>query len=116
MSEPIIVTVTTSVWLYGTSGSSPHNLVDALTKGEVKQLQRMLHYYGGPEQEKFGDYVKVGVAEMKIQFLPRDEQVRLAVTVLNEKLNKARAEFLHMQSEIMANISKLQALDYVEAT
>lgn len=115
MSEPVTVTITQSAWLHNGYGCNPNDLIDALARGDTKALSRMLHYYGGPDQEKFGDYTKVGTAEVTIQFLPRDEQVRLAVAALNEKLNKARSEWLTTQQQIMEQINKLQALDYVEA-
>ena len=112
MSEPIKITVTTSVWLYGGTNSSPHDLVAALQRGDTKAITRMLHYYGGPEMEKFGEYTKVGTADMTISFLPQDEQVRLAVAALNDKLIKARAEFMQFQAGIMEQINKLQAITY----
>lgn len=115
MNEPITITVTTSVWLYGGTNSSPHDLVAALQRGDTKQITRMLHYYGGPDQEKFGDYTKVGTADMTINFLSQDEQIRLAVSCLNEKLNKARAEFLTLQADILEQVGKMTALTYEAA-
>jgi hypothetical protein len=50
-----------------------------------------------------------------VRLLPRDEQTRMALAGLNAKLDQLRAAYLEKQQEILEEINKLQALDYVEA-
>lgn len=116
MNNPITITATVSAWLYqGSHSSSPASLLEAIEKGNATRAIGMLHFYGAPTQEKFGDYARVGEAEITLRLAPRDEQVRAAVHALNDKLNELRAAYLQRQQEYLDQISKLQALEYVEA-
>lgn len=116
MSEPITVTTTVAAWLQNSEYSGrPQDLIAALEKGDPVAVVNMLVLYGSPAKEKFSDYVRVGEADVTVRLLPRDEQTRLALASLNAKLEQLRGAYLQRQQEIMEQISKLQALDYVEA-
>jgi len=113
--EQIKITATVAAWLHGGYGSEPQDMLAAIEKGDSVRVINMMALYGKPEMSAFGDYVRVGEADVTLRLLPRDEQTRKAVETLNRKLNELRAAYLTKQQEIMEQISKLQALDYVEA-
>lgn len=112
MSNPITITGTVAVWLY--SFNSPTDLLTALEKGNTQSVLGMLSYYGSPAQEKFGDHVRVGEADVTVRLFPRDEQTRQAVELLKAKSDKLRAAYLAAQQELLEQIQKLSAIDYVE--
>lgn len=108
MNESITVTVTRSVWL--SSYHTPSELMDRLESGDAGSVVNMLTIYGEPDKDKWSDYTRIGEADVTVRLLPRDEQTRLAITSLNQKLNQLRAAYLEKQQEIMQQISNLQAL------
>lgn len=107
---PVTISTTVAVWL--SSGSNPAR---ELT-GEAHSIVGNLAFYGMPDRSSFGDWIRVGEADVVVRLIPRDEQVRMAVEALNKKLNEARAEWLTRQQEILAEISKLQALEFTDST
>jgi hypothetical protein len=111
MSEPIKITATVAAWLPG--HKTPNDLLAAIERGDnVGLVGSCLWFYGAPDKTAFGDYVRVGEAEITVTLMPRDEQVRLAVQMLQKQLEAARAEWMERQRAIMAEISKLQAIEY----
>lgn len=111
MNEPITVTATVSVWLHTSeSGYKPAQLTAALEAGRAVDAVNMLSFYGPADKQTFFDCVKVGEADITMRLISRDEQTRLALADLNAKLQKLRAAYQQRQSEILAEISKLQAL------
>jgi hypothetical protein len=92
------------------------NLTDALAKGDQFRAVSACNCYGPVDKKSFGDdYLRVGDAEITIHVVARDALTRNAVEALNAKLAEARREFAEKQSAILAEISKLQALEFVPA-
>lgn len=110
MNEPITVTATVAAWLHGGYGSMPHDLIAAIEKGDSVRAVNMVALWGSPDNDSFGEYARVGEADVTLRLLPRDEQMRLAVQALNEKLNDLRARYMQAQQQILDQISSLQAL------
>lgn len=108
--QPITITATVAVW---TRDSEYNGISDVLANLEAGRHQRVvdsLIFYGAPDSKTFGDYIRFGEADVIVRLLPRDEQTRIAVQTLNDKLTKLRAAYVSRQQEILAQISKLQAL------
>lgn len=110
MNQPITVTATVAAWL--ASSYSPTELLDRIARGDAIGAVEKLAFYRPVDAEAFGDWVRVGDAQVTVTLLPRDEQVSRAVAMLKQQLEQARAEWLTKQQEIMTSISKLQALEY----
>lgn len=111
MSTPIEFNATVAAWAskqeYNIRGLSA--AIDANDAGAVVDA---VVFYGAPDREKFGDYVRIGEADITIRLIPHDERVQLAVEALRKELDKARAEWLQRQSDILAQINRLQAIEY----
>ena len=111
MNEPITITATVAVWLSNSEyGYKPSDLMRALERGNAVEAVNMLSFYGPATKEKFSDCTRVGEADITIRLISRDEQTRLALADLNDKLQKLRPASQQRQAEILAQISKLQAL------
>lgn len=111
MNEPVTVSATVSAWLPNSEYSNkPQDLMTALERGDATAVVNMLVLYGDASREKFADYVRVGEADITVRLIPRDEQTRMALGLLNEQLQKLRAAYQERQQQILAQISKLQAL------
>ena len=108
MSNPITIKATRGVWL------PPHNnLSDVshyLEQGKTDLALSLLSIVGPASWETFSDYIRVGDAEVTFTLLPRDEQAALAVMQLRAKLDKLREAYAEAQREILAQISKYEAL------
>ena len=113
MSDPITINADCAVWL--SEYHKPHELVKLLEQGNIQRIVNIVSLYGPPSMEKFSDYKRIGSASITLTLLPQDEQVRMAVQSLNDKLQELRAAYHSKQHEILAEISKLQALTYDEA-
>lgn len=107
---PVTITATMAVWLG--SHYTPHHLMACMERGNSLAAANMLTFWGGADEESFGDYVRMGEADVTIRLIPRDEQIRMAVAALQRKLDETRAEYHKTQQEILAQISKLQAITY----
>lgn len=116
MNDPITITATVAAWLTNSEyHGRPQDLLAAIERGDAVGAVSMLSLYGPPSKQTFSDCLRVGEADVTVRLMPRDEQTRLAVAALNGQLEKLRAAYLTRQQEIMAQISKLQAIEYVEA-
>ena len=113
MSEPLTITATVAVWM--SEYHTPAELMQYIERGDGAGAMSTLTLYGPPDKKSFCEYARMGEADVTLRLLPRDTQVRMAVQSLNEKLDQLRAAYHQKQQEILAQISKLQALDYVEA-
>jgi hypothetical protein len=114
VNAPITVTATVSVWLNNSeySRSRPQDLVAALERGDPLAVVNAVAFYGPADKEKFSDCIKVGVADITMRLISRDEQTRMALEGLNEQLQKLRAAYQERQQEILTQISKLQAITF----
>lgn len=109
MNKPLIVTASCAVWM--NQYHTPAELLGYVESNKPGRAIDILSFYGPPSLEKFGDdYMRVGDAEVTLHLLPRDKQAAMAVQQLNKKLADLRAAYMERQQEILAQISKLQAL------
>lgn len=114
MNEPTKIIATIGAWL------SPYHdvaeLTDYIAKGQLQRAAGIISYsahnLGGTDA---GAYTKVGDAEITVTLFSRDELTRVQLDALNRQLEEARLAFAAKQSEILERISKLSALEYVEA-
>jgi len=111
MNAPITISATMAVWLSpSTYSNRPQELLAALERGHSIEALNMLSFYGPSEKATFAECIRVGEADITVRLIPRDEQTRLAIKVLNDKLNQMRAAYHQRQQEILSEISKLTAL------
>ena len=108
MSNPITIKATRGVWLY--QHSSMDELMTYVEQGKPGWAVNMLTIYGDPDLSQFADYLRVGEADVTVTLLPRDEQAAMAVMQLRAKLDKLREAYAEAQREILAQISKYEAL------
>jgi hypothetical protein len=113
MSEPITITATVAVWV--SKGYGVGNLRDAVERKNEIEVVEQLAFYGKPQRKEFADWVRAGEADVTVRLIPRDEQVKLAVQALQAQLAEERVKWHERQEAILAEISKLSALEYVEA-
>lgn len=62
-----------------------------------------------------GEWVKVGTARITVDLLPVEDMQSAQLAALKAKLQEVRAENQQRENAILDAISKLQALEYVEA-
>ena len=108
MSNPITIKATRGVWL-----STHNNLSDVahyLEQGKTDIALNLLSIVGPASWETFSDYIRIGDAEVTLTLKPRDEQAAMAVMQLRAKLDKLREAYAEAQREILAQISKYEAL------
>jgi len=108
MNTPRPSQATRGVWL------PPHNnlsdVAHYLEKGNTDLALSLLSIVGPASWETFSDYIRIGDAEVTFTLRPRDEQAALAVMQLRDKLDKLREAYAEAQREILAQISKYEAL------
>lgn len=85
---------------------------DALDRSDSVAIADSIIFYGAPDKDKFGEYVRIGEADVTMRFIPKDEQTRIAVQALQTQLAEERVKWHQRQESILAEISKLQALTF----
>lgn len=108
MKAPITIKATRGVWL-----STHNNLSDVahyLEQGKTDLALGLLSIVGPASRETFSDYIRIGDAEVTLTLKPRDEQAAMAVMQLRAKLDKLREAYAEAQREILAQISKYEAI------
>lgn len=100
-----------AVWAF--KGYGIRDLLNALEKGDSLKAVQALSFYGPPDLEEFSDWIRVGEAEVTLHLVSRDEQVSLAVQALQNQLAEERVKWHERQEAILAEISKLSAIEYV---
>ena len=113
-AQPITVTATVACWV-SKDAYSLRNLRESMETGDSIAAVEALAFYGAPDREKFGEWVRAGDADVTLRLMPRDEQTRLAVQALEAQLSEERAKWSQRQEAILAEINKLQALEYTPA-
>lgn len=109
-NEGTTFTATVGVWLNEFTTIS--DLAAYVERGEHQRAIARLCLWGAPDKDDFGSgYTRVGTADVTVHLMPRDMQARVAVAQLNAKLEKLREDFRNRQAEILAEISKFQALE-----
>jgi hypothetical protein len=111
MSKTMTITATMAVWM--NDYHTPAELLQHIERGDNVAAVGILSLYGPPDRKTFCDYTRMGEADVTLRLLPRDEQTKLAVQKLNQKLEDLRSRYMEAQSQILAQISKLQAIEYV---
>lgn len=110
MSQPITITATVAAWV--SAGYNQKDLLAAIEGGNNIAAINAAALWGNPDIKTFGDYIRIGEADVTLRLVPRDEQVQLAVAALQKQLDADRAKWLTRQQQILAEISKLQAIGY----
>lgn len=113
MNAPIAITTKVACWV--SKGYQQRDLYAALEKNNSVAVVNAVALYGSPDMKSFSDYIRVGDAEVTVTMIPRDEQTRLIVQSLQEQLTEERVKWHQRQEAILAEISKLQALEYTPA-
>jgi hypothetical protein len=112
MNEPITITATVAAWV--SSGYTQRDLMAAIEVGDSVAAINALTFCETSEED-FGDFLRVGEAEVTVTLIPRNEQAALMVKALQDKLEEERGKWLERQQAILNEISKLQALTYEAA-
>ena len=113
MAEQIKLTATLSAWVG--SEYSFRGFMQALERGDQLEALNCVNFYGAQDKEKFSDATKVGIAEITLTVVSRDELTTNAVKALKATLEQERAKWLQKQAEILEQISKFQALTFEPA-
>jgi hypothetical protein len=111
-AQSITVTATVPAWL--PSHRDLRDFIEAVDTGDNKGLVDMLSFVSFDMSQGHDPYTKVGEATVSIALGSRNDFTAGAIAALNTKLDTARAEFLQKQQDILAQISKLQAIEYVQ--
>jgi hypothetical protein len=111
-AQPITITATVACWV-SRDAYSLRNLRESMEKGDSITTVETLAFYGKPDRETFGEWVRAGEADVTVRLLPKDEQTRMAVQMLQNQLAEERVKWHQRQEAILAEINKLQALEYV---
>jgi hypothetical protein len=111
-AQPITITATVACWV-SKDAYSLRNLRESTEKCDGLATVEALAFYGKPEVEKFGEWVRAGEADVTVRLLPKDEQTRIAVRALEAQLAEERVKWHQRQEMILSEINKLQALEYV---
>lgn len=113
-AQPITITATVACWV-SKDAYSLRNLRESVDEGNGVGTVEALAFYGAPDRDKFGEWVRAGEADVTVRLLPKDEQTRMAVSVLEAQLAEERVKWHQRQEAILAEISKLSALTFDEA-
>lgn len=112
MSNPPPLTITATVAAWMSKHENPMRILDAIERDDTLDAIHAIAFYGAADRKTFGDWIRVGEADVTVRLLPRDEQVRAAMAGLQAELDRTRAEWMTKQQEILERISKLQAITY----
>lgn len=105
-------TGTTKVWL-SSSHKSIQELEALVRNGETG---RAVNYLSTADSDMSSvGWVQVGTASITVKLLDTSTVVEHQVAALKKELQEVRAEAQMKENAILARISKLQAIEYVEA-
>lgn len=113
MSEPIKITATVTAWL--PPFYSINDLLAALGKGDTQRAVQMLTLTTLNMGKGDSGYVRIGEASVDLMLASQDEMTASQIASLKKQLEQERADSMRRQNSILDQISKLQALEYVEA-
>lgn len=111
MSKPLTITATVAAWL---PSYSRRDFQATLEGGNPIRILNALQFYGSTDKTDFSDYMRVGEADITVRLISKDEQTRLMVQALQAQLAEERVKWHERQEAILAEISKLSALEYSE--
>jgi hypothetical protein len=110
-TESIKITATTTAWL--ASWRNVNDLHASLQKGKFREVVDSLSYASWDMGKGESPYTEIGEATITVSVKPRDQLAASQVRALQKTLEAERAKFMERQSEILEQINKLQALEYV---
>lgn len=112
MNTPIKITATVDAWL-----TSSYNSLDKLLSAgdDPAATLSMLGFASHDMSGGAYPWTRVGTAEITVTFVSVRDAAAAQIETLNAELAQERAKWLDAQSKILERISKLQALEYVEA-
>ena len=113
-AQPITVTATVACWV-SKDVYSLRRLRESVEQGDSIETVEALAFYGKPDRTEFGEWVRAGEADVIVRLIPSDEQTRLAVQWLQAQLTEERVKWHQRQEAILAEINKLQALEFSPA-
>lgn len=105
--------IETTVNVYAYGDYEVGKFLDAMRKGDTETAAARLSYTH--TALKGSEWIKVGTAKLTAEMLPIDSIHDSRLAALKAELEKERAESQMKQNAILDRISKLQALEYVEA-
>lgn len=87
---------------------------DHMQRGDQTEAVDAMVFCAG-DCDHLDGWTRVGEAEISVTLRPADEVTASMVQALRAQLDAERAKFMQRQSEILEQINKLSALEYVEA-
>jgi len=106
VNKPIKITATVPAQLYVVCWSR-QDLNDAIKAGDTETAIRYLSF---GERRDPAKWIEVGTAEITVTLKSDDELTAAETLALRAELDAARLAFAAKQADILARISKLQAL------
>lgn len=113
MSTPTQFTGTTKVWTTSPWGNID-SVLHTIKEGNLDEAASALTYINHDMSETDG-WAEVGIATITVTFHPREAVVAKELEGLKAQLEKVRADNHMRENAILDRISKLQAIEYVEA-
>lgn len=113
-AQPITVTATVACWV-SKDAYSMRRLRESVERSDSIETVEALAFYGKPDRTEFGEWVRAGEADITVRLIPKDQQTRLAVQALEAQLAEERVKWHQRQEAILAEINKLQALEFEPA-
>jgi hypothetical protein len=113
MNAPITITAPTIAWL--PNWRSVKDLTTAIGEGKDQRVIDSLSYASWDMGKGENPYTRIGEASITVTIESQDALVAQQIATLNAQLANERAKFMERQAEILEQINKLQALEYVEA-
>lgn len=111
MNNAIQISATTTAWL--ASWRSVDDLMDGLKNGDYQKIVDYLSYASWDMARGENPYTEIGQATITVSIMPRDQLAAAQVKALKKELENERAKFMERQAEILEQINKLQAIEYV---
>lgn len=90
-------------------------LLQAVAKGEFEEAVGEILSYTNHDMSSSEEWAEVGVATITVTLFPREQVVEKELSGLKQQLEKVRADNHMRENAILDRISKLQAIEYVEA-
>lgn len=113
MAKSITIKATLPAWLY--YFYSVDDLAAVLKSGDSDRAVSMLSFTATDRSQGDNPYTHIGDAEVTVTLAPREVLASRQIEALRKALAAERAESMKRQNAIKDRISKLQALEYVEA-
>lgn len=111
--QKIKFTAPSRAWITGVTYQL-RDLERAIKANDAQEVIDAVHFSNNNMDEGLTNpWACVGTAEITVTLTSREGLVSAAVAMLHKELELERAKWLTKQREILEQINKLQALDYV---